>query len=73
MKKLLTCLIIMLLLGGVLQIAAQNSSIKQDAPVIGAMINAISPGVLYGDGGPQAPPQPIPDGGPQAPPQPIPD
>ncbi len=60
MKKLLTCLIIMLLLGGVLQIAAQNSSIKQDAPVIGAIINALSPSVVYG-GGPQAPPQPIPD------------
>jgi len=62
----------MLLLGGVLQIAAQNSSIKQDAPVIGAMINAIGPGVMYADGGPEAPPQPTPDTGPQAPPQPIP-
>ncbi|MEE8597007.1 MAG: hypothetical protein V3T09_04275 [bacterium] len=68
MKKLLTCLIIMLLLGGVLQIAAQNSSIKQDAPVIGAMINAMSPGVMYAD-----PPPPPPDTGPEAPPQPIPD
>jgi len=70
MKKLLTCLIIMLLLGGVLQIAAQNSSIKQDAPVIGAIINAMSPGVMYADG--SATPPPPPETGPQAPPQPIP-
>ncbi len=67
MKKLLTCLIIMLLLGGVLQIAAQNSSIKQDAPVIGAIINALSPGVMYADGSATPPP---PDIGPEAPPQP---
>ncbi len=72
MKKLLTCLIIMLLLGGVLQIAAQNSSIKQDAPVIGAIINAISPGVMYG-GGPMPIPDPIPDGGPMPIPDPLPD
>ena len=58
----------MLLLGGVLQIAAQNSSIKQDAPVIGAIIDAMSPGVMYADGGPEAPPQPTPDTGPQNPP-----
>ncbi|MCK4252560.1 hypothetical protein KAX97_14020 [candidate division WOR-3 bacterium] len=71
MKKLLTCLIIMLLVGGILQIAVQNSSIKQDAPVIGAMINAMSPGVMYADD-PGTPPPP-PDTGPQSPPQPFPD
>ncbi len=60
MKKLLTCLIIMLLLGGVLQIAVQNSSIKQDAPVIGAIINALSPGVMYAVG-PMPTPVPLPD------------
>ncbi len=71
MKKLLTCLIIMLLLGGVLQIAAQNSSIKQDAPVIGAIINAMSPGVMYADGSDTPPPPP--DTGPDVPPPPFPD
>ena len=69
MKKVLTCLIIMLLLGGILQIAAQ-SSIKQDAPVIGAIINAMSPGVAYATD-PGTPPPP-PDTGPENPPEPIP-
>jgi hypothetical protein len=63
----------MLLLGGVLQIAAQNSSIKQDAPVIGAIINAMSPGVMYGVGGPMPIPVPLPDGGPMPIPVPLPD
>ena len=72
MKKLLTCLIIMLLLGGVLQIAAQGS-VKQDAPVIGAMINAMSPGVMYAVGGPMPTPVPLPDGGPMPTPVPLPD
>ncbi len=61
----------MLLVGGILQIAVQNSSIKQDAPVIGAMINAMSPGVMYADD-PGTPPPPT-DTGPQSPPQPFPD
>lgn len=61
----------MLLLGGILQIAAQNSSIKQDAPVIGAIINAMSPSVVYG--GPMPIPPPTPDGGPMPIPVPLPD
>ena len=68
MKKLLTCLIIMLLLGGILQIAVQSSSIKQDAPVIGAIINAMSLDMAYAND--SGTPPPPPDTGPQSPPQP---
>jgi len=66
MKKLLTCLLIVLILGGVFCIAIQtNNNIKKDAPVIGSVLEFISPQLAYADsdtvGGipPSPPPPPI--------------
>ncbi len=65
MKKILTYLLIILIFGGIFGIMTQsaNNSIKEDAPVIGSVLEFIGPAVAFaGDSldGPKLPdPPPI--------------
>lgn len=65
MKKILTYLLIIFIFGSIFGIAVQsvNNNIKEDAPVIGSVLELIGPAVAFADDsltGPQAPkPPPI--------------
>jgi len=64
MKKILTYLLIILIFGSIFGIMAQsaNNNIKEDAPVIGSVLELIGPAVAYADDsldGPK-PPEPPP-------------
>lgn len=62
MKKILTYLLIIFIFGSIFGIAVQsvNNNIKEDAPVIGSVLEFISPAVAYADSffGPDRPEPP---------------
>lgn len=59
MKKLFVYLLIILLFGAIFGIALSNSNVKEDSPVVGAVLDVFMPTIAYadsGDGVPEPPP-----------------
>lgn len=49
MKKLWSCVLIILVLGGVVGIVLQNTNFKEDAPEISSVVELVTPAIAYAD------------------------